>query len=97
MIVRIRLGQGPTVQRRRHKNRHVALAVAALLTPSAVMACVLAFWRLTADFNLTAGFPIGDGLFSHWQVWFVTAAIIQFCATVLNRYGRAQARIERVR
>jgi len=94
MIVRIRLGRGPMVQRKRHKNRHVALAVAALLTPSAVMACVLAFWRLTADFNLTAGFPIGDGLFSHWQVWFASAAIIQLCAIMLNRYGRTEARAE---
>lgn len=82
------------VQRKRHKNRHVALAVAALLTPSAVMACVLALWRLTADFNLTAGFPIGEGLFSQWQVWFACAAIIQLCAVMLNRYGKTEARAQ---
>jgi hypothetical protein len=52
------------------------------------MACVLAFWRLAADLNATAQFPISEGLFSHWQVWLTLAASLQFFSTILNRYGK---------
>jgi hypothetical protein len=54
------------------------------------MACALAFWRLAADLNATGQFPIPAGLFSHWQVWLTLAASLQFCATLLNRYGKPQ-------
>lgn len=54
------------------------------------MACVLAFWRLAADVNVTAKFPISNGLFSHWQVWLALATSLQFCATILNRYGKSE-------
>jgi hypothetical protein len=64
--------------------------MASLLTPAAVMACVLVFWRLGADLNATGQFPIPNGLFSHWQVWLTLAASLQFCATLLNRYGKSQ-------
>jgi len=89
MLVRIRLSAGPKLTRKRHKNRHVALAMASLLTPAAVMAFVLGLWRLVADLKVTSEFPITDGLFSHWQVWVTAAAILQLCALVLNRYGNA--------
>ena len=91
MLVRIRLRSETRVRQKRRKNQHVALATAALLTPAAVMACVLACWRLGADLNATGQFPIPNGLFSHWQIWLTLAASLQFCATVLNRYGKAQA------
>ena len=55
------------------------------------MACVLALWRLAADLGDTSQFPITNGLFSHWQVWFAAAGIVQFCAMVLNRYGKAES------
>jgi hypothetical protein len=90
MVVRIRLSSGPKVRQKRRKNQHIALAMAALLTPAAVMACVLAFWRLAADLNATGRFPIPDGLFSHWQVWVALAASIQFSSILLNRYGKAE-------
>lgn len=90
MIVRIRFGKGPQVRRKRRKNQHVALALAALLTPAAVMACVLAFWRITADFKATGQFPIDSGFFSHWQVWFACAALIELCVIVLDRYGKTE-------
>lgn len=54
------------------------------------MTCVLAFWRLTADFKVTNEFPITSGFFSHWQVWLVSAAILQVCAIILNRYGKSE-------
>lgn len=90
MVVRIRFGSGPKVQRKRHKNRHVALALAALITPGGVMALVLAFWRLAADLKITGQFPITAGLFSHWQIWMVGGLALQWCAILLNRYGRLE-------
>jgi hypothetical protein len=91
MLVRIRLSSGIKVRQKQRKNQHLALAMASLLTPAAVMACALAFWRLAADLNATGQFPISNGLFSHWQVWLALAASLQFCATQLNRYGKPQA------
>lgn len=88
MLVRIRFGRGPRVERKRGKNRRVALAVGALLTPGAVMASVLGTWRLAADLKLTGDFAIASGLFSHWQVWFVSAALMALCSRTLNRYGK---------
>ena len=90
MVVRIRLSSGTRVRQKPRKNQHVALALASLLTPAAVMACVLACWRVAADLNATGQFPIATGLFSHWQVWLTISASLQFCATLLNRYGKTQ-------
>jgi hypothetical protein len=90
MVVRIRLNSGARVRQKRRKNQHVALAMASLLTPGALMACALAFWRLAADLNATGQFPIPAGLFSHWQVWLTLATSLQVCATLLNRYGKPE-------
>jgi hypothetical protein len=95
MVVKIQLGAGPKVRQNTRKNRHLALALAALLTPAAVMAFVLAFWRLAADLKATGAFPISDGLFSHWQVWLVGAVMLQSCAMGLNRYGHPQVAIQK--
>ena len=90
MIVRIRLRQGVKPKQNRRKNRHVALALAALITPAALMACALGCWRIAADLNLTGQFAIPTGLFSHWQVWFSFAAVLEGIAIGLNRYGNAE-------
>jgi hypothetical protein len=89
MVVRIQLGSGTKVRQQRRKNQHVALALASLLTPGAVMACVLVLWRIAADLKAVAQFPISSGLFSHWQVWITLAGSLQFAATLLNRYGKS--------
>jgi hypothetical protein len=91
MVIRILLSSGTRVRQKPRKNQHVALALASLLTPVAVMACVLTLWRLAADLSVTGQFPITDGLFSHWQVWLTVAATLQFSAILLNRYGKAEA------
>lgn len=88
MRVRIQLAQGPLFQRRDGKNRHMAGAIAALLTPAAVVASVIAAWRIGSDIGLTGKFAITEGIFSHWQVWIAIAAILQFVASVLDRYAR---------
>lgn len=83
------MSSGTKVQQKRRKNQHVALALASLLTPGAVMACALALWRISADLKATAQFPIANGLFSHWQVWITLAGSVQLVATLLNRYGKS--------
>jgi hypothetical protein len=90
MIVRIRLGKGLRIRKNRRKYQHLALGVAALLTPATVMATVFALWRLSADLKATVEFPISAGLFSHWQIWLTSAAVLEFLAIVLNRYGKAE-------
>jgi hypothetical protein len=87
MLVRIRLGRQPKPAVKRARNGRIALGIAALLTPGALAALVLAIWRLGADLNLTGSFAIPSGLFSHWQVWMGAAVLLQVCALALNRYG----------
>ena len=48
----------------------------------------MAGWRIGADLNWTQEFFISSGLFSHWQVWLGVGALLYFCASRLNRYGR---------
>jgi hypothetical protein len=87
MIVRIQFRQGPRLGKAPGKNRHLALAGGALLIPVSLMAYVLGFWRLASDIGMTREFAI-RGLFSHWQLWIVTAVTLQVAASVLNRYAR---------
>jgi hypothetical protein len=88
MIVRIRFGRGRKIQHGTRKNRRLALALSALLTPAAVMASVLGMWRLAADMKWTGEFGISSGMFSHWQVWLLCAAALVIGAWRLNRYAR---------
>ena len=88
MLVRIRFGKGPNVQRSGRKNRRLAMVFASFLTPLAVMAAMLGVWRLAGDPHWTSDFAIRQGLFSHWQVWFAFAAVLQTGSYLLNRYGR---------
>ena len=73
----------------RRTNRRLALVVAALLPPIALMAGLLAVWRIAADLQWAASFAISTGLFSHWQVWMGAAVILEVCARALNRYGKS--------
>ncbi|MEZ5351493.1 MAG: hypothetical protein R2762_02565 [Bryobacteraceae bacterium] len=86
--MRIRLGRGTQFQHREGKNRPLALAGAGLLAPAAVMAFILALWRLAADLSLTSNFAIAEGPLSHWHVWVLLAAMLAIAAIKLNRYGR---------
>ena len=88
MVVRIRFARGPKIVKGRRKNQRLAVAVAAMLTPTAVMAAALALWRVAADLNFAGSFAIPSGPFSHWQFWLGTAVALQVCSRLLNRYGR---------
>lgn len=87
MILRIRLPRGKLLQRKAGKNRHLALACSGLLTPLALMAYVLGFWRLASDLGFAGESGI-TGIFSHWQVWIPAGALLQFAGVTLGRYGR---------
>ncbi|HLH43347.1 MAG TPA: hypothetical protein VKV74_10200 [Bryobacteraceae bacterium] len=87
MVVRIRLHTGRPVQRRRGKNRHLALAGGALLIPVSLMAYVLGFWGLASEMGIAGGSGI-QGVFSHWQLWIAAAVALNLASSVLNRYGR---------
>ncbi len=88
MKVRIRFGKGPKVGRTGGRTRHVALALAALLTPVAFLAALMGLWRNSADLSFTSSFIIPAGFFSHWQVWVAAAVAIQCCSRLLSRYGK---------
>jgi hypothetical protein len=90
MVVRIRFGKGRKLARNRTRNRSLAIAAGALLTPAALVASVLAVWRIAADLKVANSFAIPSGLFSHWQVWVGAAVGLQLCSRVLNRYGKRQ-------
>jgi hypothetical protein len=94
MVVKIRFQYGPRASTSGRKNRRIALAIAALLTPAALTACALALWRLAADVHMAGPFAISYGLFSHWQVWFALAIVIQLIAILLNRFGGGQSVVE---
>lgn len=89
MVVRIRLPRGPLLRANRPKNRQFCLGLAALLQPAAVMACVLAFWRIGADLDLMKDFAISSGPLSYWQVWLGIAVLFIATSSLLNRYAQA--------
>jgi hypothetical protein len=83
--IRIRIKKrNPSVHGR---PKAIALALAALLTPAALVAFTMAFWRIAADLHWTGDFIISSGLLSHWQVWLVAASVLLLCASILNRWG----------
>jgi len=92
MVVRIRFRIGPNVSRNRRRNRRLAMAFASFLTPASVMAAALGVWGLAAGPQWASNFAIRTGLFSHWQVWLGSAALLQTVAYLLNRYGRTADR-----
>jgi hypothetical protein len=87
MVIRIRLQRGRPRSNQPGKNRHVAFAFGALLTPAALMAYVLGFWRLASDIGAAGEFGI-TGVFSHWQIWILLGVLLQGAGYILNRYGR---------
>jgi hypothetical protein len=86
MMVRIKLQQGRPIQKKDGKNRQVASAIGTLLIPVSLMGYVLGIWRLASDLGMAGQFAI-SGLFSHWQVWIVLAAMVHIASSSLNRYG----------
>ncbi|MEI9814210.1 MAG: hypothetical protein WDO18_16885 [Acidobacteriota bacterium] len=84
MTLRLRFPQGKLVRRHRSQGRELVMVASSLLTPTCVMAYVLAFWRLAADIGL-AGDSGLRGVFSHWQLWIVLAVALQATSRILAR------------
>jgi hypothetical protein len=97
MVIRIRLGRSRSHRKsaENHNVAHhnVALALGSLLTPAAVMALVLAIWPLAAALKFAGAFPIGEGVFSHWQAWLLVAFALQSMALAFNRSDKPGKRV----
>jgi hypothetical protein len=78
----------PTFKRVVETPQEVAPVLGYLMTPIALAAYVLGFWRLGADMGWMGEFFISRGLFSHWQVWLALGIAIQSIAAYLVRLGR---------
>ena len=89
MVVRIKFGKGAVVSKVKGKNRRVAMALAALLDPAAVMALALALWAIAAERKWVGAFAISSGPFSYWETWLAAATALELCAVALNRYGKS--------
>jgi hypothetical protein len=68
-------------------SRQLADVLVALLTPSAVLALVMALWRVAADLGWAGAFLIGDGFFSHWQVWIVLSIGLKLISSTMIAWG----------
>jgi hypothetical protein len=90
MVIRIRL-------RTRHSlvdlQSQAALALAALFTPSALLAFTICFWSFAAELGLVGQFYVTTGIFSHWQIWFFTALLLLLGARLLASYGGANVEL----
>ncbi len=72
-------------------GRRLALALSSLLTPGTAAALALAIWRIGADLKIMGSFVVGEGLFSHWQVWLLLAVALQVLSSALARYGQGRS------
>jgi hypothetical protein len=70
----------------------LANVLVALLTPAAVVAFVLALWRVCADLGWATAFLIGDGFFSHWQVWIALSIVLKTLSSTLIAWGSRTAK-----
>src|SRR3954449_11202034 len=84
MLVQDHPAVSPSIAQALRMNRNtVAPLFRYLLKPVALLAYVLAGWRMGADMNWTGEFFISKGLFSHWQVWLALAIATQVTAAHL--------------
>jgi hypothetical protein len=72
-------------------SRQLADVLVALLTPAAVLALVMALWRVAADLGWAGAFLIGDGFFSHWQVWIALSVGLKILSSTLIAWGSRTA------
>lgn len=64
----------------------LARGLAALLVPASLIAFTIACWGIAVNFHWATNFFVPSGLFSHWQVWMIVAAVLILSARLLNRY-----------
>lgn len=89
-LVRTKLSPvlSPVATRFNAEAQEVAPVMAYLTTPVAVVAYVLALWRLGADLNWAREFFVSEGLLSRWQVWLAIAIATQLLGNQFTRMSR---------
>ncbi len=92
VVVRIRTAAETRVLPGRRANRRLASLAASLLLPLALFCFFVCGWRWSYDLGWTASFLARAGVLSHWQVWFVTGAGLQFLAVRLAGYAEPDRR-----
>lgn len=85
MVVRIRWNKYRMQEAPRLQN--AALALASLLAPLALLAFAIGIWNLAVTLQWTHNFFISAGLFSHWESWILTAALMILFAWLLNKFA----------
>jgi hypothetical protein len=65
----------------------LANILVALLTPAAVVACVMGMWRVCMDLGWAGAFLISGGFFSHWQVWIALSIALKMLSSSLIAWG----------
>lgn len=92
--MRVRIQFGGSNRRPRPKSMRLATGIAVLLSPMALMAAVLGFWKIGADLGVAGDFAIPEGAFSHWQVWLALAGVLEILAAMLEKYGSGRRQVE---
>lgn len=88
----IRWRMAPTREEVTRWTKTSADLLAFMLDTAALAALSLGLWRLGADLAWTDTFFIGQGLFSHWQVWLALATALKMGHIALGRtMQRAEA------
>lgn len=98
MIVRLRFSTGvpkqaaaalpeerPLIDAAPNAPAAPATGLAVLLTPVSVVLAAFAAWKIAADLGIAHAFPLREGAFANWQVWFALALAVQVCAYALRR------------
>jgi hypothetical protein len=80
MVVRIRITRGPRVN-------EFASGLAMILTLLSVSCFALSAWKFLSDLGWAGGFFIGQGVFSHWQIWIALAVAVQLVSFRLSRHA----------
>ena len=90
-VVRIRTAPEKSIGRTTNPNRHLAHFTAAMILPLALFCFSICVWRWGYELSWTSQFPIREGMFAHWQTWFVGGTLLQIVATRLARYADSKA------
>jgi hypothetical protein len=66
-------------------QQNLALAVASLLAPCALITFTLTFWNIAAALHWTVDFFVARGVFAHWQSWLIASSVLLLVSRVLSQ------------
>jgi len=91
VIIRIRGPEERKLRADARPNRVLAALGSAAVAPLALVCFLLCGWRWMMDLGLIGRFVVGEGFWSHWQVWFAGGVLFQGLAAGLGRYAGSDA------